>query len=257
MGCVMENKKWIKNTLKAFVNVVIFVFLAVALVSVSVTVFSSKDADGTAEIFGYQIRLVKSPSMEACAETNVSKYEIKSIPVNSMVLIETVPKTASEANEWYAALKVGDVLTFKYLYAEHVVITHRIVAIEENDDGGYTIQLAGDNKTSGEIQNQLQQTINTAGNDPYNYVIGKVTGVSPAAGTVLNFLQSPIGIVFVIILPCVIIIIFEALKIAKALGDKKRGELQSEKDREIEELRRRLSELEDKSKKEDTGGDSE
>ena len=126
MGCVMENKKWIKNTLKAFVNVVIFVFLAVALVSVSVTVFSSKDADGTAEIFGYQIRLVKSPSMEACAETNVSKYEIKSIPVNSMVLIETVPKTASEANEWYAALKVGDVLTFKYLYAEHVVITHRM-----------------------------------------------------------------------------------------------------------------------------------
>lgn len=242
----MKDKKRIKKALKICASALVFLFLAIALLSVSLTVFSSKDEDGTAEVFGYQMRLVKSPSMEACKETDVSGFEIKSIPVDSMVFIETVPKNAEKAAEWYSELKKGDVLTIKYVYTSQIAITHRIVDIEENEDGGYTIQLAGDNKNSGENQNQLQQTINTASNDPLNYVVGKVVGVSPFVGTVLTFLRSPIGSVFAIILPCVIIIIFESLSIAKAIGEEKRKKLQSEKDKEIEELRQRLEELEGK-----------
>jgi hypothetical protein len=59
--------------------------------------------------------------------------------------------------------------------------------------------------------------------------------------------MQPVGIVFIIIVPCALIILSEALKIAKVLGAEKRQKLQEEKEKteaEIADLRRRLAELE-------------
>ena len=63
----------------------------------------------------------------------------------------------------------------------------------------------------------------------------------------MGFLMQPVGIVFVIIVPCVLIILSEVLKIARVLGAEKRQKLQAEKEKteaEIADLRRRLAELE-------------
>jgi hypothetical protein len=59
--------------------------------------------------------------------------------------------------------------------------------------------------------------------------------------------MQPVGIVFIIIVPCALIILAEALKIAKVLGAEKRQKLQEEKEKteaEIADLRKRLAELE-------------
>ena len=45
-------------------------------------------------------------------------------------------------------VKVGDVLTFRYVYATQVTITHRITSITEEANGEFIIELAGDNKNS-------------------------------------------------------------------------------------------------------------
>ena len=53
------------------------------------------------------------------------------------------------------------------------------------------------------------------------------------------------GTVLVIIIPCFIIILLEALRIARLVGGKKDKDSIESKEREIEELKRRLASLEE------------
>ncbi len=230
---------------KIVLDVLLYIFLAVCVFAVILTVFSKRDTDGAAEIFGYQLRVVTSNSMGACEYTDVSDFEIKDIPLRSMVFVEVMPEDAAEAEKWYRDLKVGDVLTFRYVYTKQVTITHRIVSITEKDTGGFVIELAGDNKNSEE--GQLYQTIDTSVPNNMNYVIGKVTGQAYLLGVIMSFLMQPVGIVLVIIVPCAIIIVLEILKIARVFSEEKREKERlaaEEKEKELEELRRRLAELE-------------
>lgn len=230
---------------KIVLNVLLYLFLAVCIFTVFLTVLSKKDSDGAAEIFGYQMRVVTSDSMAESEFTDVSGFDIKDIPIRSVVFIKTVPDDAAEADEFYKSLRVGDVLTFRYVYTTQVTITHRITKDVEKVEGGYRITLAGDNKNSED--GQLTQIIDTSIPNNTNYVIGKVTASSYVLGVILGFLMQPLGIVLVIIVPCFLIILLEILKIVRVLGaDKKKREQEEKqkKEEELEELRRRLAELE-------------
>lgn len=228
-------------------NVLLYVFLALCIFTLILTVFSPKDeTDGTAELFGYQFRTVISDSMGACKDTDVSGYEIKSIPLYSMVFVQLVPDNAAEAAKWYEDIKEGDVLTVKYVYDTQVTITHRVIEKNPDGNGGYHLVLEGDNKNA-ENQEQLRQEIYTSDKDSYNYVVGKVTGQSVVLGSIVSLLRSTFGIIFIIILPCVLIILFEIIKIVGVLrSDKRRIEKEenARKDQELDELRRKLAELE-------------
>ena len=201
-------------------DVIIFAFLLLCIFSVFVTIVSKKDADGAADVFGYQMRVVVSDSMAKCEHTDVSAYEIKDIPVRSLVFVKTMPKTAAEADAFYRSLKVGDVLTFRYVYTTQVTITHRITSITEKETGGFIIELAGDNKNSED--SHLTQVIDTSIPNNTNYVIGKVVGRSYLLGLIMNFLKQPVGIVTFVIVPCFIIIMFEVVKIARVLDEDRR-----------------------------------
>ena len=240
----MSNAK-IKKIGNIFANVFMYAFLALAVLALIVTVVSKKDPDGTAELFGFQMRVVTSESMSKCDLTDVSGFEIKDIPLRSMVFVKVMPDDPAKADEWYRSIKVGDVLTFRYLYTTQVTITHRVISIEESPEGGFIIELAGDNKNTED--GQLIQTIETAKPNNMNYVIGKVVGQSYPFGLFMSFLTNPLGIVLVIIVPCAIIILFELIKIIRILGaDKKQREKaeKTQKDNELEELKKRLAELE-------------
>ena len=244
----MSNKK-VKKVINILLNILLYLFIAVCIFSLAVTLFSKKDADGAAEIFGYQMRVITSDSMAECELTDVSAYDIKDIPIRSMVFVELVPEDESDANEWYSDLKVGDVLTFKYVYTHQVTITHRITSITEKDNGGYVIELAGDNKNSD--SDQLYQIIDTSVPNNINYVVGKVSGTSFLLGFIVSLLKPPLGIIFIIIVPCLIIIALEILKIVSAYTAERRKRDEEEKmkkDSELEELRRRLAELEENQK---------
>ncbi len=247
----MDNTKF-KKIGKIAGNVLLGIFLVICIMSVIFAVSSKKNTDGAAEILGYQMRIVTSDSMAECELTDVSDYKIKSIPVRSMVFIDVIPDDAAKATAWYRDLKVGDVLTFRYVYATQVTITHRITSITEKETGGFIIELAGDNKTS--ENGQLYQTIDTSIPNNMNYVIGKVTGQSFLLGALLSFLMQPVGLVLLIIVPCLIIVMLEVLKIIKMFADEKKQKEQEEadqKDRELAELRSRLAELEKKKEEQE------
>jgi signal peptidase I len=256
------DKAKVKKIGKIFLDVLLYAFLALCIVSVFITVLAKRDNDGAAEIFGYQMRVVTSSSMEKCELTDVSKFEIKDIPVRSMVFVKVVPDDPAEADKFYSSLKVGDVLTFRYVIQEkgrQETITHRITAITEKETGGFVIKLAGDNKNSED--GQLEQIIDTSISGNTDYVIGKVTGQFYPLGLLMSFLMQSegVGIILLIILPCAIIILMEVLKIIKVVTAEKKQKQEDEKaqkENELEELRRRLAELEnEKATDADSGED--
>ncbi len=238
-----KAKPKVQKILGIILSVLTYLFFGICVLSLILSVSSKKDHDGAVSIFSHQARIVLSDSMAKCDKTDVSEYEIKDISVKSMLFIELVPEDEQEAEAWYSELKVGDVLTFRYLYVTQETITHRITSIEETKDG-YIIKLEGDNKSSD--SNTLTQTINTASVDSPNYIIGKVVGQSYPLGLLVTALKSPVGILTVVIIPCVIIAIFEIIKLVGIFSEGKRKRAQSEidkRDAELEEMKRQLEEL--------------
>lgn len=246
----MKNK-----AVKVLLDVVTYVFIVLCIVCVVFTI-TAKKSDGAINMFGYQARIVVSESMEKCSETNTDNFDIKDIPLKSLVFIDLVPTDDAEAKEWYANLEVGDVVTFKYKYDRHEVITHRIVEKIENLDkdgnptGWFTFSMRGDNKALSSDPNASQadlgtQTINTEV-ESVNYIIGKVTGQSKVLGFVLYALKQPIVIALVVIVPSLIIMTFEIIKVVGVFSENKKKKQDAEKEKqqnEIEELKKQLAAL--------------
>ncbi len=111
------------------------------------------------------------------------------------------------------SLKEGDVITFassdtRFL---NTIITHRI--IKKNYDsktGGYTFQTQGDN-------NNVADSALVQPNNIYGKVILKI----PKLGYLQEFLASDGGWILVILLPCLIVISYDIVKLSKKLRGKK------------------------------------
>ncbi len=234
-----------RKAIKIIVNVLTYIFFAACILSLIVSISIKKDSDGAARIFGMQIRTVLSDSMAKCDQTDVSEYNIKDIPVKSIIFIDLLPESKAKADEWYSKLKKGDVLTFRYVYVTQETITHRIENIYKNESGGYTIELSGDNKSSS--ADTLSQTIDTSKINSPNYVIGKVCGKSYILGLAVHAVKSPVGIVCIVIIPSIIIAVFEIIRLISVVNQNKKNREHEEKEKltkEFEEMKRRLEELE-------------
>ena len=252
----MSKKRVVKRALTVAANVFIYIFLIVCLICVTLTLTAKKSDDGTSTLFGYQMRYVLSPSMEKCDATydTIKGYDIKDIPTKSMVFVEVIPEEPEAAMKWYEDLEIGDVLTFKYVYVRQETITHRITDKYLKPDGsGYIISLAGDNKDSD--SENLTQVIDTSIPESPNYVIGKVVGQNYALGLLVHTLKTPVGMVCIIIVPALIILLVELVKVINLFSSgkrKKEEEIREAQKSEIEELKRRLAEIEAMKKSSDT-----
>ena len=234
----------VKKILKIGANVLTYAFLVLCIFTLFIAVSSKKDSDGAATVFGKQIRIIRSDSMAKSEFTDVSDYKIKSIPIKSLIIVETVPKAEAKREAWFSKLKVGDVLTFRYVFVSQETVTHRITEIQPKEGGGYIIKLQGDNATS--ESGAGTQTIDTSDLESPNYVIGKVTGQSRALGVLVYALKTPVGIICIVILPCLIIIGLEIVRIIGVLQENKRKQAKEDaekKENEIEELKRQLAAL--------------
>ena len=180
----LRHPVWLETLITCF----LLFLVVVSVLHVLIAAFAPRGEDGASELWGHELRIVTTDSMEECDETDVSAFDIKSIPSNSMIFVEKTPEDEALAHEWYAGLKVGDVLTVRYTYVHQMTITHRITSIEEKEDGGYIIKLAGDNKASDETT--LYQTIDTSDKTSTNYVIGRVKGQSRFLGSIIGPLQK-------------------------------------------------------------------
>lgn len=166
----------------------ICILVTISVFAIVITLISPKGNDGASQIFGYELRIVESNSMEACENTDVSGFEIGSINKNTMIAIDLVPEREDEAFDWYNSIEVGDVLTIRYTYDRQVTITHRVTSKTLKDDGsGFIFELQGDNVESDVYQ--LTQVIDTSETESRNYIIGKVVGKSYVSGFVISGLQ--------------------------------------------------------------------
>lgn len=242
----MKEKKLFK-LINIIMNAFVYMFLGISLILLIFAIASKKDDDGAINIFNYQLRIVISPSMEKNEETynQIKNYDIKDIKTKSLVVVKTLSK--ENVNKWYESLNIGDVITFRYTYDnKQETITHRIIEKKLNDSGnGYIVKLQGDNKpVDGEA---LIQVIDTSEENSTNYIIGKVTSKSYFIGLIIYSLKKPLGIALLIIVPSVIIIIFEVIKIVNIINEERKKNNLDEKNKqlnEIEELKKKIADLE-------------
>lgn len=184
----------------------------VALVLVLISAFTGYIWSKNGESFDFSdtdVKVVISGSMDGEPR---DQYEIKTIPLESMVFIHKVPSDGKES--FYSSLKVGDVLTFDYRHpvsGESMVVTHRIISITKSN-GIYTYTLKGDSIADDPTNGSIQ-TVTSASGD----VIGKVVGVSHPLGALVVFLSTGTGKLCLIVVPCIILIISEAGSIIRTL----------------------------------------
>lgn len=271
----------VRKILNIVLDVILYAFLVLCVFMLIVSL-TSKRNDGAVNIFGTEMRIVVSESMAKSEySVDVSEYEIKDLPLRSMVFVERVPEDTEKAKEWYGKLKVGDVLTFSYKTSptEKLILTHRITEITPTATG-YVIRLQGDNR-GGEGGDVTPQIIYTSEEDypsynqdyalGHNKVIGKVTGQSVALGNISYVLSKPVGLACIIIVPCAIIIIWQIARVAIVLGGERRKKAalklaeaekiaaaesaeREKQAQELEELKRKLAELEGNKPKADGDG---
>jgi adenylate kinase len=140
-----------------------------------------------------------------------------------------------------------------YIFYEDFV---KISELSENEINEAVQQMYsiidGDNKTS-ENSETLEQVINTAQTTSPNYVVGKVVGTSYLLGLLVYAVKQPLGIILIIILPCVLIIGYEVIKIVKMFSKDKKAKAEIEHQEtldELEKLKRELALLKGENKSE-------
>ena len=111
-------------------------------------------------------------------------------------------------------IKVNDIITFvsKDIETQGTPITHRVVGIVYEDDNSKKVL---GYRTKGDHNNTPDFALIAP-----KEVLGKVYLQIPYIGYIQSFLSKPIGWILVIVVPCLLIIGSDILKIGKAISNK-------------------------------------
>jgi len=174
-----------KKVFKVISSLITWVLFLLLIFMVFV-VISSKASGGEPQFLGYQLKTVLSGSMEPTFKTG------------SIIAIKSVDDSTS--------LKKDDVITF--MESEEKLVTHRIIEVVGN--GEQTMyQTKGDNNEDPDTNPVLPQN-----------VVGKYSGVTiPYAGYLIDYAKSKNGSALMLILPGLLLIIYSAVSILKALKE--------------------------------------
>ena len=201
------KKAW-KTISTVFVWIVVAIAVSVMIFTiVSVNTFNRNDR----EIFGLRCYIVLSDSMSA---TDFS--------AGDLVLVKKVDPTT---------LQVGDIIAYQSQNSENygATVTHKIRAktTDANGNPGFI--------TYGTTTNVDDETVVT-----YPFILGKYQTALPKVGTFFQFLKTPQGYIVCILIPFLLLIIYQGLncvKIFKLYKAEQMAELQAEKDA-LEEQRK-------------------
>lgn len=194
------KKAW-KTISTVFVWIVVAIAVSVMIFTiVSVNTFNRNDR----EIFGLRCYIVLSDSMSA---TDFS--------AGDLVLVKKVDPTT---------LQVGDIIAYQSQNSENygATVTHKIRAktTDANGNPGFI--------TYGTTTNVDDETVVT-----YPFILGKYQTALPKVGTFFQFLKTPQGYIICILIPFLLLIIYQGLncvKIFKLYKAEQMAELQAEKD---------------------------
>lgn len=194
-----EGKGTVKRVLTVIGNVIIWLFVIFAAVITVLTFAAQSSEDGIPAIGSTAVLTVSSDSMKPVFEKGDIILGRKLTP------------------EGQTSLKVGDVITFDAgdLDGDNIrdFNTHRIVEIEKDDAGRISYITKGDN-----VAIEDERPV-----DPRS-VICKYTGKRlKGVGKVIAFLQTSKGFLFCVVLPLILLFIFELLKFVRKFLEVKGG----------------------------------
>ena len=194
------KKAWgIISTVFVWIMVIVAVFMMIFTI-VSVNTFNRNDRD----LFGLRFYIVLSDSMSA---TDFDAGDL-------VVIKEVDPST----------LQAGDIIAYQSQNSDNygATVTHKIRArtTDMNGNPGFI--------TYGTTTNVDDETVVT-----YPFILGKYQLALPKVGTFFQFLKTPQGYIVCILLPFLMLIIYQGLncvKIFKMYKAEQMAELQAEKD---------------------------
>ena len=194
------KKAWkIISTSLVWIVVVIAVFMTIFTI-ISVNTFNRNDRN----LFGFRFYVVLSDSMAAT-----------DFDAGDLVLIKEVDPTT---------LQEGDIIAYQSQNSENygATVTHKIRAktTDANGNPGFI--------TYGTTTNVDDETVVT-----YPFILGKYQTALPKVGTFFQFLKTPQGYIICILIPFLLLIIYQGLncvKIFKMYKAEQMAELQAEKD---------------------------
>lgn len=142
----------------------------------------------------------KSPLLNAYVI--VTESMVPTINVNDAIVVKRVKDNT---------LDIGDVITFSSndLYFNGLTVTHRVVGKQLDVDGNYIYRTKGDN-------NALEDTALVNLDNIYGKVIMRL----PKVGYIQAFVSSPTGFILSIIIPVLLVIVYECWRIAKTIKKK-------------------------------------
>ena len=193
-----SGKSNVKKVLSIIGNVLVWIFVAFAVVVTVLAFAAQANVDGVPSIGGKTILTIQSPSMEPT-------FKVGDIVIGTKLTPEEM-----------RALKVGDIITYAAgdLDGDGVrdLNTHRIIEIYTAENGEPSYRTKGDG-------NQIADL----GMVSWQYVICKCTEKAriPALGSVLNFLQQPTGFLVVVVLPLVLFFVYELVVFFRKLYEVK------------------------------------
>lgn len=169
---------------KKWLSRVITMILYTALIGMIMIVIISRASGGSPTVLGYQFKTVLSGSMAPGIQTG------------SIIAIENGGDMTR--------FQKGDVIT--YQTDDQALVTHRIEDVQ--GDGTQYI-------TKGDMNDGIDASPVTA-----ESIVGAYTGLTiPYVGYLINFAQSKIGNVFLLIVPGLILLGYSVLTIVRALKD--------------------------------------
>ena len=165
---------------------IIFYTMLVVLTLFALANMKVKNENNIANIFGYGFLSVQSNSMFGELDDSFEKGD--------MILV----KMLSDQDK--VNLQVGEIVTY-YDLSIKAFNTHRIVEIDL--DEGYVITKADYNPVTQQPNYNLDQPVALVD------VISKYQSHTTNVGNVLDYMQTPSGFALTVILPVVIILVFE------------------------------------------------
>ncbi|MDD6096014.1 MAG: signal peptidase I, partial [Firmicutes bacterium] len=159
------------------ISVLLWVIILIAALY-SITVLANKDGNNVASVAGFTPLVVQSDSM---APTFCK---------DDMIIIRKCDTQK---------LEEGDIITFHTVIDNKLALnTHRIVKIEEYENGYRSFTTRGDN-------NPADDTHILAEGD----IVGKHVTTIPKLGKLMNFLSSSAGFLIVIVIPMFIFFVYQ------------------------------------------------
>ena len=145
---------------------------------------------------------------------NIGIYAIVSQSMEPNIKVYDMVVTIKENN--ISSFKEGDIISF-VSEPNNIIITHRISEIVYTDKG---IRF----KTKGDNNSNADSALVSS-----NKIIGKVLFKIPSLGKILLLLQSKNGLIFALLIPAFIIVMYDVYKLLKLLKMKKEMEKSSKK----------------------------